>query len=157
MSENPPPTPAVFSSISRANRVSTYSPHSVSPLFSGTGWTCCWSARPERCGSPPGCGRRTRSSSVPTAAAAGSWLLSGWAWSRRPGCRSGWRAGSGGNPAKFRKMGEHADRSKEQEKGFRRLREELALRVFSKEQTNDCMDCVVAHFVSCFVTYISVF
>lgn len=72
---------------------------SYSPLFSGTGWRCCWSAGRAHCASPPGCGRRTHSSSVLTGAGAGSWQLRWLAWSPRQGCRSGSREGSVGNPA----------------------------------------------------------
>lgn len=76
---------------------------SYSPLFSGTGWMCCWSAGRAHCGSPPGCGRRTRSSSVLTGAGVGSWQLRWSAWSPRQGCRSGLREGSEGNPAETNK------------------------------------------------------
>lgn len=77
---------------------------SYSPLFSGTGWRCCWSEGRAHCGSPPGCGRRTRSSSVLTGAGAGSWQLRWSAWSPRQGCRSGLREGSGGSPAETKRQ-----------------------------------------------------
>lgn len=76
---------------------------SDSPLFSGTGLRCCWSAGQEHCGSPPECGRHTHSSSVRTGAGAGSWLLMWSAWSPRPGCRSGLRVESEGSPAELEK------------------------------------------------------
>lgn len=77
---------------------------SYSPLFSGTGWRCCWSEGRAHCGSPPGCGRRTRSSSVLTGAGAGSWQLRWSAWSPQQGCRSGLREGSGGSPAETKRQ-----------------------------------------------------
>lgn len=99
---------AVFCTITRV-KMASHHPRtlpkktSYSPLFSGTGLRCCWSAGQGHCGSPPECGRHTHSSSVRTGAGAGSWLLMWSAWSLRQGCRSGLRVESEGSPAELEK------------------------------------------------------
>lgn len=77
--------------------------HSYSPLFSGIGWSCCWSAGRAHCVSPPEYGRHTRSSSALTVAEAGSWQLKWLALSPRQGCRFGLRVESEDSPTKKKK------------------------------------------------------
>lgn len=74
-----------------------------SPWSSDTVCWCCWSAEPWRCTLCPGYRRYIHSSSDQTGAVEDSGLRGWWASWPQQGYRSGWRAGSGDTPSKYKK------------------------------------------------------